>query len=195
MGCCENEKTQSNSNTWKSCPDIPWVYLIRKVLPEHFSLYSLIRTVKGFTAETEEDSRSWEIPVSGLTLVSALATWLLASLPEYSSYSRQPWGWKSAVVGLGGSVGLEENSEEHSKKRRKILLQKLLEATTLDLLHSDITRWHNGTSASASLFRVIHHEEEEVISQKQLTCHVKFLLGTVSKIQYLLKNIIKYWLE
>lgn len=58
----------------------------------------------------------------------------------------------------------------------------------------DIFRWCNETSASANLFRVIHCEEEEGISQNKLPSCVIFLLRKISKIHYLLKNVMRPWL-
>lgn len=81
----------------------------------------------------------------------------------------------------------------------KIICQKLLEATNLSFLPSencsDIYKQCNETSASVSLFRVIHCEEKEVISQKQLNCQARFLLRTITKDYNLFKIVIKSWLE
>lgn len=177
--------------------------MIRKVLPEHFSLDSPDHWAprKGFSPRKKalrqeprrgEDStavaESQGFPPAALHKVLLFSSCLLAPLPECSSSPLLPWGCNSAVTGLGGWAWLGGNSEGHSrrKKRKKNHLQKLLEANILDFLLSqncsDISRWCNETSASAGLFRVIQCEEEEGVGQNQLTCCVRFLLGKISKV-------------
>lgn len=95
-------------------------------------------------------------------------------------------GWEAKV---GGIVGVRRGKRE---------FQKLLEAKTLNFLLSQncslISRWCNDTSASASLFRVKHCEEEESISWNQITCCVRFL-WKISRIHYLLNKVMRSWLE
>lgn len=136
--------------------------------------------------KTQSNSKTWK-------------SCLLEPLPEYSIYPLQSSGCNSVVVVLRDRLWVRGKSEGNRTRKKKIILQKLLEATNLNFLLSencsDLSKQHNGTSASVSLFRVICCEEEEVISQKQLTCQARFPLRITTKVHYLFKIFLKSWLK